>query len=130
MAGLLTAYLRACAGKRFAYGELDCGLFLADWIELVRGFDPAADLRGRYRRLADVPGIDRLGGLLTVLSDLARASGLRTTRKPVAGDVALIAIAEGPAVGAIRGERGWMVLAEGGGISCTPVARVVRAWAL
>jgi hypothetical protein len=130
MAGLLKAYLQACAGRRFAYGQLDCGLFLADWIEIVTGKDPAAQLRGRYTTLDQVPGIKRMGGLLSVLNDLARLQGLKVTKLPKLGDVALIRIAEGPAVGAIRGPRGWLVLAEGGGISCAPAARVVRAWAL
>jgi hypothetical protein len=130
LAGLLTDYLRASAGRRFAYGEFDCGLFLADWIKLVRGFDPAAALRGSYHRLEDVPGMHERGGLLHVLTSLARSSGLHTTRHPRLGDVALVSIAGGPVVGAIRGERGWMVLGEGGGLSCVRSARMVKAWAL
>jgi len=130
MAGLLSEYLRTAAGRPFAYGRWDCGLFLADWIALVKGIDPAADLRGRYGRLEDVPGIGGRRGLLGILTGLARRQRLAATRQPKPGDVALISIADAPAVGAIRGERGWLVLAEGGGISCAPAARLVKAWAL
>jgi hypothetical protein len=130
MAGLLTDYLRSAAGRSFAYGQFDCGLFLADWIALVRGIDPAADLRGRYRRLDEVPGIGGRRGLLGILTGLARRQRLAATRRPKPGDVALISIAGAAPVGAIRGERGWFVLAEGGGISCAPAARLVKAWAL
>lgn len=126
MAGLLTDHLIATARRGFAYGELDCGLFLADWILRRRGFDPAAELRGRYARLEEVPGI--AGGLLRILTGLALAHGLAVTRYPEIGDVALIRLCGRPAVGAIRGPRGWLVLSEGGGISCARNVRIVRAW--
>jgi hypothetical protein len=130
MAGLLSEYLRTAAGRPFAYGQFDCGLFLADWIKLVRGIDPAAELRGRYGRIEDVPGIGGRRGLMGILTGLARRLPLAVTKRPKTGDVALISIGGAAAVGAIRGERGWLVLAEGGGISCAPSARLVRAWAL
>jgi hypothetical protein len=130
MAGLLSEYLRSAAGRQFAYGQWDCGLFLADWVALVKGIDPAADLRGRYRRLEDVPGIGGRRGLIGILTGLARRLGLTATRQPKPGDVALISIGGAAPVGAIRGDRGWFVLAEGGGISCAPSARLVKAWAL
>jgi hypothetical protein len=128
MAGLLTDYLVAAAGRRFAYGSFDCGLFLADWIKHRRGIDPAAALRGRYTQLDEVPGIAARGGLLRILAGLGRSYGLKVTRHPAIGDVALVSISGGPLVGAIKGPRGWLVLAPGGGISCAPTVRLKRAW--
>lgn len=129
MADLLTDYLRAVAGQRFAYGRLDCGLFLAGWIARARGVDPAAHLRGRYAQLCEVPQIER--GLLALVSGLAVDTGLQVTRKPQRGDVAMITVQRGSdLVGAIRGTAGWHLLAAGGGLSLSRTARVIRAWSV
>jgi hypothetical protein len=130
MARLLSGYLQRAAARRFELGRFDCGLFLADWIMRCRGFDPAVNLRGRYDRLDQVPGIGGRGGLLRILVGLGRDYGLAVTRNPQLGDVALVSIAGGPLVGAIKGGRGWLVISEGGGISCAPSARLLRAWSV
>ena len=128
MAGLLTDYLRGAAGKHFALGRFDCCLYLADWIVLARGIDPAGRYRGRYRGLDDVPEL-AAGGLLKLLAGLARDAGLKATRRPSPGDVALVSISGGPITGAIATARGFTVLAEGGGLSCASRGvRIVRAW--
>jgi hypothetical protein len=44
----LHAYIEACAGAVFAWGELDCALFSAGAVLAMTGTDPAASFRGRY----------------------------------------------------------------------------------
>jgi hypothetical protein len=124
MAGLLSGYLQGAAARRFELGTFDCCLFLADWIALKRGTDPAAAWRGRYRQIADVPA------MLPLIKRLARGAGLQPTLQPAPGDVALVSIAGGPVTGAIVTARGFVVLAAGGGLSCARRARLVRAWTI
>lgn len=45
----LSQYIIANATRKFKYGVLDCGLFLAGAIEAMTGEDVAAGLRGRYK---------------------------------------------------------------------------------
>jgi hypothetical protein len=44
----LSAYILSRAQTPFRYGQLDCGLFVADAIQAMTGVDVAAPLRGRY----------------------------------------------------------------------------------
>lgn len=74
----------------FAWGECDCILQPADWVRVVTGTDPAADLRGRYHNAATC---QRLTGFLTDpmpviaprLAFLPRGEG-----DPARGDVGLV----------------------------------------
>jgi len=45
----LGAFLAACEGRPYAWGEHDCALFAAGAVQAMTGADPAAAFRGRYR---------------------------------------------------------------------------------
>jgi hypothetical protein len=51
MIGALTEYVAEVRAQRFKPGSHDCGLFIAGWVQRATGFDPAANLRGKYRTL-------------------------------------------------------------------------------
>ena len=45
----LARFVEGATGRPFVWGERDCALWAADWIETATGIDPASDYRGRYR---------------------------------------------------------------------------------
>lgn len=110
----LAGFLADSARTPFAYGRRDCGLWMADWVRLRRGVDPAAHLRGRYHtELGCARMLKRGGGLFEVARGCFEGVGLRRTPAPKAGDVGVVEVltAKGPATaGAIRTGVGWAAL--------------------
>ncbi len=56
---IVRAYLKEMRGVPFGYGNNDCALFVAGYLEKLLGFDPAAEYRGRY--LSQEEGLALLG---------------------------------------------------------------------
>lgn len=127
--GQMIAYLRQAAREPFAWGVADCALFLADWVRLARGFDPAAPLRGRYRcHLGAARHIRRLGGMEAMGRALAAEAGLPETADPQPGDVGLVRDPHAGPVFAIRTPLGWAAKGERGvALGAFPV---IVAWAV
>lgn len=128
---MLRSFLRDCAEKRCALGQHDCGLFLADWVELLTGNDPAAPVRGRYATDDQLAGLAGPLGLPRLFDRLLTAGGLRRTREPRLGDVAIVTLGEASPRGAIRTGHGFVLLAPCG-ISrvASDKVRVIMAWSL
>jgi hypothetical protein len=124
----LVAFLRAGAGRRFVWGECDCLLWMAEWVSVRIGVDPARELRGAYRNaLAAKRIVDSAGGELALVSDLARRVGLSFTDDPLPGDIGLVKTDFGY-VGAIRLLRGWAIKADLGVALVSHPARA--AWSV
>lgn len=87
----LSDYFDAVLRKRFAYGELDCCTFMADWL-VARGFsDPMADRRGSYSTRQEYRAAIRSeGGLLKSCCFRFFDVGLRLYVGVSPGDVALV----------------------------------------
>ncbi|PZQ18958.1 MAG: hypothetical protein DI565_00710 [Ancylobacter novellus] len=130
---MLKAFLSDLRRKDFALGSVDCGLSLADWWLAVHGVDPAADLRADYASEAEVEQIFfRHGCLPRLVAKRAAAVGARRTRRPVAGDIAVIRVF-GVWAGAIMTETGWWAVKRGPGLSHVRperVDRLVAAWSV
>lgn len=114
----LADFLARAARTPFALGEFDCCLWLADWIALNRGIDPAAHLRGRYstalgyRRLAR-----KAGGMAALVGSCVEPAGLRLTGAPKPGDIGVVRAVTTDGlhdVGAICTIRGWASLSPAG----------------
>jgi hypothetical protein len=118
---VLADFLADSARTPFAFGRRDCGLWMADWIRLRRGVDPAAHLRGRYRtELGCARLLKRGGGLLEVVRTCFEGAGLVETASPKPGDVGVVRVmtAKGEGVaGAICTGRRWAILGGGGVMS-------------
>jgi hypothetical protein len=69
----LAAFLRLAAARPVVWGQWDCHLWLADWVQAVRGCeDPAAGYRGRYATpLGAKRLLKREGGSFALMSRLA-----------------------------------------------------------
>lgn len=105
----LVAFLRASASRPFVWGECDCMLWMAEWVSISRGVDPAAYLRGTYSNaLACRRIVADQGGEVSLATKLAADAGLVTTEIPMTGDVGLVRAMNG-IVGAIKVPSGWVM---------------------
>lgn len=125
----MTEFLREAARQPFAWGQADCSLFMADWVRYVRGIDPAAPLRGRYRTaIGAARHIRRLGGIEAMGRALARSAGLAVTEEPKPGDIGLVRDPVAGPLFAIRTRLGWVGKAPAGlALGSFPV---IVAWAV
>lgn len=117
--GRLAEYLASVADKPFRPGHHDCALFAAGAVAAMTGADPAAAWRGRYTTLAGGLRVIRRDGHAGPI-DLV-ASLYPATKRPQAGDVAVIGTDEGPALGIVQGPAriyavaplGWAIVPHG-----------------
>lgn len=95
--GLLLRFFQAEAQRPFSFAvQHDCLMWLADWVEARRGFDPAAQWRGRYRTpLGAARIIKRRGGVIAHLDACLRPFGVDRTETPCRGDIAVVEAPEG-----------------------------------
>lgn len=102
-------YIQRTATRPWAWGRIDCTMWVADWVWERSGSDPAANLRGSYD---DEAGADALvaEGLVAVVD---REAGLARAETAVPGDVGVVEIA-GRQVAAICSETGWAFRHENG----------------
>ena len=129
---LLPNFLRDAAAKPFRYGHFDCFLFPADWCKAARGTDPASEIRSRYHDLNSGLALAGAKNLPAAFRRLLRSAGLRSTRSPVVGDIALIALADLQPRGTIVARSGYVLLGEGLGLSRVRFegARRLAAWSI
>jgi hypothetical protein len=90
----LDAYVASCHGLRFQYGYFDCGLFAAECIRAMAGYDCAACLRWRYdSRREMLRAIRKLTGsasILALVEFMARKRGWARVDEPRPGDLVVL----------------------------------------
>lgn len=87
----LKLYLTSLSKHRWRPGEMDCGVFMADWVRMVCGCDPIADVRGSYTTVEEFELILAAeGGFLRACAARLRRVGYQRTRMPSAGDIAAV----------------------------------------
>jgi hypothetical protein len=87
----LTIYLQQAASRPFEWGSDDCCTFGADWVEMIRGVDLAAEFRGKYLTAMGAERFIRsAGGLLALVAAQCEKHGLKPTPSPEIGDVAVV----------------------------------------
>ena len=132
---LLVAWVNRLQAEPFAWGESDCVLIAADWVRLVRGVDPAADLRMTYASAAEAQRV--LGWFtdpLAVVGPRMADAGLAVTDEPLRGDVAVVDLPDArgrmrPHGAILFGREFWVARAEAGVICLARSAVQVRqAW--
>lgn len=88
---LLPRFLADLARRRWEWSRTDCSMPMADWIMLVRGVDPAADLRGSYSdALSCARMLRREGGQRAMLDRRFAAVGVLRTDAPARNDVGTV----------------------------------------
>ena len=94
VADILVTFLRAAARRPFRWGEFDCCLFFADWVELRCGIDPACDLRGSYSTEREMRRLVKArGGIEQLVHECVTRAGCVQTTCPVVGDIGLVRVA-------------------------------------
>lgn len=89
----LSRFLNAAAARPFAWGEFDCLLWLADWIEAQRGIDLGVNFRGRYSTMLQAARIVRdADGMVSLVDLLTRGSGVRRANVGASGDIAVVSV--------------------------------------
>lgn len=131
----LGAYFIEVAGTRWNYGDKpgakhDCCVFPSNWLVRCGYPDPMAFLRDAYASEAEALEHIRTTGLARLAARGCRAIGLRPTKAPKDGDVAVLRrpTAEGDNVTcAIRTGDRWATVIEQG-LVVDEGGEVVRAW--
>lgn len=126
----LMPFLDRAAKRPFAWGQSDCMLELADWLDHACGLDSASRWRGRYSDEAGASAI--MGGdIEAAMRKEASFLGLREVTEPLPGDVALVTLAgqEKP-LGAILMPSGRWRMKTLAGIALTKDVNIVVAWSL
>lgn len=126
---MLKSYLLKCANEPFRWGERDCALFVADWVRIVTGIDPASHLRGKYSSRDGAMVIAGRGGLFGVVARCARSAGLRRVQRHGVGSIGIVRDRDRVAYCAIMSETGWAARTESGLIVANPRSlSVIAAW--
>jgi hypothetical protein len=132
---LLARFLEDAAARPFSWGEENCWFFVADWIALMTGRDPAAPMRGTFvNRFGCLRAVVRRGGCdyLDAAQQLANAVALRPIVMADArpGDIAAAATPDGH-VGLICTGRRWAGKTHRGiSIAVLPASALIKAWAV
>lgn len=123
----LAEFLKAGAATPFAWGHNDCCLWVVSWVQMRRGVDPAAHLRGYTTERGALRHIRRAGDLPTLVALCMDGAGLERTDAPGPGDIGVVQTDQGPAL-ALRTERGWAAKAPAG-VVVGPFL-LIQAWAV
>ena len=87
----LTEYLRDAAARPFVWGQCDCCLFAADWVQAKTGIDPASAMRGEYHsELGAREIIQSAGSLRELVGHNLNAEGFFEAHVPQEGDIGLL----------------------------------------
>lgn len=122
-------YLAGAARKPFVWGAHDCSLWVADWVALRAGYDPAEPYRGRYTTARGCARlITRAGGLVALWGRALAA--LQSIQCAEPGDVGIVHLRRGDRLshaGAIcTGPERWAAFTEVG--LSVGTATAVAAW--
>ena len=123
--------LHVWAAKPHEWSYCDCMTILADWVQIVRGFDPAAGLRGTYGDPEMCPiGRAYRADPLPVCSRVF--APLPVVDAPAYGDVALVDVPGSRFLsGAIRLKgRAWAMKTEARGMMFARSLRPVCVWSV
>jgi hypothetical protein len=130
----LSAYLVQMAAAPFAYGQLDCGLFVAGAIEVMTGVDVVPGLRGTYgdreaafaavRALCGSPSMAHLADVLTARNGLRPAATLMAQR----GDAVQIRSGRAARLGIVAMHGTEILTPYRAGILRLPLSHATRAW--
>lgn len=87
----LPSFLEEMAAEPWVWGECDCTMAVASWIDRIIGVDPLWQYRGRYHTPEEARDTAKAaGGFLPTIGQLFDGAGLRRTQDFEDGDVAAV----------------------------------------
>lgn len=128
-------YLARVGREPWNYGDKpgprrDCCTFPADWCMEVGYADPMAFIRDTYASEAEALTLVARHGLVKLATQGYASIGLKRTREPITGDVAVLRrpmVDDSAAVCAIRSGDRWVMLLERG-LVVDEGGTVLKAW--
>lgn len=128
----LKAFLDKSAKHSFAWGEHDCMLEVADWLDYACGLGAASAWRGTYSSEAELDTmVEPLGGFEEAMRAEAATLGLEEATQPLFGDVALVTLAgQDKPLGAVLMPSGRWRMRTLTGFVVTADVTVIIAWSL
>jgi hypothetical protein len=126
----LERFLEFDSAREWSPGEVvDCCLSLAEWAVWLGYADPAKDYRGSYTKgQGQTDALERVGGALTVVGELAASINAEPLAEPQAGCIGVLGSATNATrqFGAIFDGRHWITRTSSGWQEVT--ARVLGIW--
>ena len=122
----LVDYLSRSVGTPFAYGQFDCFLFTLGAVAVMTGVDLTLDYRGRYTTLRQGVALARKRGLRDHVALVMRHFDEIPASFAQAGDIAVVAGADGPALGLVQGEHIFALLSSH--LAVVPLTTAQRAF--
>lgn len=125
---LLSEFLQKRAGMPFKWGENDCMLFCSDCVLELTGYDPAYDIRGKYKsKLKALKVIDGFGEDVSEIIN-ARIGQSKPVTKAMRGDVVTL-MNDGRVCGGIVDESGKRAaFVSEKGLLRIPLRDCLKAW--
>lgn len=135
MAGIrekIMTFLDRASRTPFAWGQSDCMLEVADWLDFACQTGAAGRWRGTYSDEASLDALlEPLGGLETAMRAEAVTLGLEEAAEPQVGDVALVTVeGQEKPLGAILMPSGRWRMKTLEGVVLSREVTVVVAWKL
>jgi hypothetical protein len=130
LAAAIDAAIERWCMEPFAWGSSDCLLALSDIIQEARGYDPAADWRGRYKSALGAARVTRrFGGFAGALESAAIGCVWEKIdpRDAAIGDIGIAANSRGLRCGLIRHHKLWIGRGVAG-FTGVPTDMVEKAW--
>ena len=122
----LVDYLSRSASTPFAYGQFDCFLFTLGAVAVMTDIDLTLDYRGRYSTLRQGIALARKRGLRDHIDLVARHFDNIPPSFARAGDIAVVAGADGPALGLVQGEHIFALVPSG--MAVVPLTSALHAF--
>lgn len=131
----LYAELNRWMALRYQWGEADCVTLCADWVQRIRGVDPAADLRLTYGSMGEC---QRVTGFFTdpiaCIGPRMAAVGLERTDQPRPGDVGILLVpisphAARPHAALCLGDK-WAAKSIEGAVLAALPQKILAAWSV
>lgn len=126
---LLSLFLQEKQTQPFDWQHNNCCFFASDWICILTGIDPAADLRPLVIDAATAKKVlISHGGVELIAQDRCSDHGWPEINPALAqrGDVATVDTDHGPALGVVFGRQ--VAYAGLDGVAMVPLAETKRAW--
>lgn len=127
---LLEQFINQCRDKPFSWGELDCCLLAANWIEMNTQDDMAASFRGRYKTALGAKRLLAKNGFESVHAVAEAYLGQSIAPLQLQrGDIALVSPPRSEAaLGIVAGHGVWVMTYDG--MVIIPMRLVTKGWRL
>lgn len=121
---MLVDYIRSLQSVPFVWGENDCSLFVARWVDMVTGTSYASEWEGLYNTECGAYALMTERGYSTPMDITTENLTPSTVKMAKRGDIVAM---EGGCLGICDGRKSWFFV-EGKGLCALPTLKSIAAW--